>query len=221
MRRVIALVVILVAIGLVGCKKEVKPAGEQPTAAQNEAPASFEWTEAPAVAAIPAGPVKMDANGEKLEAKAVYFEPGFKEWRMVIHSAALKKPTSIRPRGQFVSISLTDDPGPGKTIIKKLKYGNGYYQVKKPDDPEKTTSWNASNAYVIQITKWDVKPYDPKGSIFQSAGSASGRVAIVYKGSGSFKNSYAAGAFENVPVRYMGKPYWQREKEKKEKQAKR
>jgi hypothetical protein len=217
------IVPIICVFALIACEKEVRKEGE-PSATEKEAPAApaaFEWTEAPAADKIPGGPVKMDANGEKLDAKAVYFEPGFKEWRMVIHSGALKKPTSIRPRGQFVSISLAEEPRAGKTIVKKMKYGNGYYQVKKTDDPEKTTSWNASNAYVIQITKWDVKPYDPKGRIFQSAGTASGKVAIVYKGSGSFKNSFAAGTFKDVPVRYMGKPFWVRQKEKKEKQARR
>ena len=48
------------------------------------------------------------------------------------------------------------------------------------------------------------------------AGKASGRIAVCYQGGGSFKDSWAAGTFENVPIRYMGKPYWMKEAEKKE-----
>ena len=50
--------------------------------------------------------------------------------------------------------------------------------------------------------------------------SASGRVAIVYQGYSDFKNSFAAGTFTDVPVRYMGKPQWVRDAEKAAKASK-
>jgi hypothetical protein len=194
------------------CEKQAPTDKMQPAAAEREQPKAFEWTEAPTVEQIPAGDITGEASGEPFVVRSVFLEPGFKEWRLVLHEKELKKPTSIRPRGQFISIKLPEAPAAGKVWTREMKYGDGFFQVKKPDDPEKTTSWNAKNAWAIEITNWDVKPYDPKGSIFQEAGRASGRVAVCYKGGGKFKNSWAAGTFKDAVVRYMGKPYWLKEK---------
>ncbi len=177
---------------------------------------AFICKDAPAVEKIPAGPVKGEANLKPFVAKAIYFEPGFKAWRMIVHENALSSPTGLVTGGQSINIDLPEDPAAGKKWTRPMKYGDGYFQIVKPDDPQNTTSWNASNAWAIEITKWEQKPYDPKGSVFQEAGKASGRIAVCYQGGGSFKDSWAAGTFENVPIRYMGKPYWMKEAEKKE-----
>ena len=83
--------------------------------------------------------------------------------------------------------------------------GGGFFQIAQPDDPESTTSWNTSMAYVLEITEWTAGEYDPEARMFQEAGKASGRVVAVFRGSGDFENSYAVGTFEDAVVRYMQK----------------
>lgn len=169
---------------------------------------------------IPAGPVVGSANGRPFVVKAVYFQPVFGKWNLILHEQELPKPTAIRPNGQYITIKLGDAIKAGAKLIKPMKYGDGYFQIKKPDDATKTTSWNAKNAYAVEITKWDVADYDKAKGLFQVAGTASGRVAIVYQGYSDFKNSFAAGTFTDVPVRYMGKPQWVRDAEKAAKASK-
>ncbi|MDD5309338.1 MAG: hypothetical protein PHU25_18640, partial [Deltaproteobacteria bacterium] len=77
-----------------------------------------------------------------------------------------------------------------------------------PADPQMTVAWNTELAWVLEITKWDVREYDPKGELFQDAGRASGRVAVCFKAGGRYQNSWVAGTFENAVVRYLGKPPW-------------
>lgn len=211
---------LLLGLLLVACQKPATPpagAGTgtaTPKAAAQSAAGPFAWTESPSFDAIPAGPVKGEAQGKPFVAGSIFFEPGFKDWRLVVHEGKLDTPTSISPRGQHITISLPEEPAAGKKWTRPLKYGDGYFQINQPEDPTKTTSWNASNAWVIEITRWEIKPYDPKGPIFQEAGKASGRIAVCYQGSGAFKNAHAAGVFEHAVVRYMGKPYWLREEKK-------
>lgn len=203
-----SIVVLAALTGLVAACSE-KTTAEQPGGdpAAKESVA-FEWSEAPTLDQIPAAAVKGEANGKPFAAKAIYFEPRFRSWTMVIHEAELSRPTGIRPQGQYISISLPEAPAAGMKWTKALKYGDGFFQIQKADGTG-LTSWNSQNAYAIEITKWDVKPYDEK-RMFQVAGKASGRIAICYKGTGDLKNAWAAGTFEDVLVRYMGKPYWLR-----------
>jgi hypothetical protein len=69
-----------------------------------------------------------------------------------------------------------------------------------------TTSWNDDNAYYLQVDSWDARPWDPKGPPYQVAGKASGKIIVVFKGSGKHKDSGLAGVFTDAIVRYMGKP---------------
>jgi hypothetical protein len=107
-------------------------------------------------------------------------------------------------------MDLTEAPVAGKNWTRKMEYGAGYFQINNdPANPEATTSWNADNAWVFEVTKWDVKEWDPNGPLFQEAGKASGRIAVCYKGDPTgIQSSWIAGTFTDAVVRYMGKPYW-------------
>jgi hypothetical protein len=164
------------------------------------------YTDAPTFEKIPAGPVKGMANDRSFEAKTIYFEPSFGKWCLVIGDIALKEPTSLLMDAQAININLDEPPAVGKKYTHQMKFGGGYFHIQKSDKREDMTSWNADNTYVLEITKWDIKPYDTKGKMYQVAGLASGRIYIVYKGGTDIKNSWAAGTFTDVPVRYMGKP---------------
>lgn len=156
---------------------------------------------------IPDSPIKGGANGVEFIAQAIYFEPLFGQWCMVISDTALSSPTGILTEGQSVHIYLSESLEAGMVYSKELSYGDGYFQIRKQNDSS-TTSWNADNAYILMITKWEVGAYDPEGDLFQLAGKASGKLFIIYSGEGmdDFENSWIAGTFKDVPVRYMGEP---------------
>jgi|GEM_PF-2650485 len=193
----------VLGLGTVFCHKDGATTGATTAAG------GFKWTATPTLEQVPVGPIVGEAQGKPFAAKAVYFEPMFGKWRLVVHEGKLDTPTSISGDGQFVSVELPEDPTAGKKMVHPMGYGGGYFQINKPDDPKSRTSWNASNAWAVEITKWDVKPYDEKASMFQQGGTASGKVVVCYQGDaapGKFQNAWVAGTFENVPVRYMGKP---------------
>jgi hypothetical protein len=187
-----------------------KKADDKPAAAAGEA---YKLVSAPTAADVPAGPVKGLANGAPMQIKTVVFEPGFKSWRVILMDKELKSFDDFGSGAQSVNIDLPEEPGAGKKFSKALKYGDGYFQIASPSKPGSTTSWNADNAYYVEITKWDAKPYDPKGKMWQEAGKASGKIYVAYKGGwGGFVNSGVAGTFEDAIVRYMGTPYWAKKK---------
>lgn len=175
------------------------------------APQGFTWTETPTVDMAPAAPLTGVANGRPFEARAVLIEPGLKSWKLSIHDQPLRQPTGLLMNSGHLDINLPEPPAAGKKFEKPMRFGDGYWQVKKPGEAAKTTSWNAPNAYALELTKWEVAPWDPDGPVFQDAGRASGRLVVVYQGgAGGFENSWVAGTFEDAVVRYMGKPFWEK-----------
>ncbi len=169
-----------------------------------------EWTAEPALEMIPNMPVSGMANGVEFYANTVFFEPRFGKWRLVLAEEELTSPTGPLPGGQSINIDMPEIPEEGSVFIKEMAYGNGYFQIRKKDS-EDTTSWNADNAYAIKITKWDVEDFNPELGAFQLAGKASGRVFIAYSGENweDFDDSWAAGTFTDVNVRFMGEPEWE------------
>ncbi len=183
--------------------------GADPAAPVAGAAPDFTWSETPAWDKVPDAPLGGVANEKPFPVVTVLVEPGLKGWKIAFHDRALKRPTGLIVGSHHLDLHLEgDSPAVGKKFEKPMAFGGGYWQLPKPGDDTKATSWNAPNAYLLEFTKWDVKPWDPEGPAFQSAGTASGRVAVVYKGSGEFKDSWLAGHFEGATVRYMGRPYF-------------
>jgi hypothetical protein len=208
--RLTVAVVLCLALPPWGCKKEgAGPVGKEGKESKQPAPEAFTWSEAPTLDKIPAKPVVGEANGKPFNVQTILFEPAMRGgWRMVVADKKLDSPTGILVGCQHIDFDLTEEPAAGKKMTRKMEYGGGYFQIEKgeKDKPGETTSWNGDNAWVLELTTWDVRPYDDKGSLFQAVGTASGRIAIVYKGAIGFKNSWAAGTFDKAVVRYMGKP---------------
>ncbi len=130
---------------------------------------------------------------------------------MSLSTGELERPTGFLPNGaETVNISdLPQELAAGTYTHSIEDSGGGYFQIQQRDDPESTTSWNTRLAYVLQITEWNGRAYDPEGSMFQEAGTASGKVVAVFRGSDNgFQNSWVAGTFEDALVRYMGRPRW-------------
>lgn len=175
----------------------------------------FKYTETPTFEMIPGGPVTGNASGRAFEAKAIYFQPFFDDWALYIANKELESPTGFLPdKSEYVCVVLPEKPGKGKKIVKEMSSGGGYYQVFKPGSTGETISWNSDNALVLEITRWEVNEWDPSEDTFQVAGKASGRVAICYRGWGEYTDSWAAGTFKDVVVRFMGKPSWASEKKR-------
>lgn len=178
----------------------------------------FKLVEKPTAADVTAGPVTGSAQGHKFEPKTIYFEPSSeKGWRMTLADKPIAKPTDFTPMGsQAINIDLKEDKlAAGKKLTRAMKYGDGYFQIVQPKDATSTTSWNTDNAWYVEITKWDVKPFDPKASMFQEAGKASGKIYVVFKANNftqkdGFKHSGVAGTFTDAIVRYKGKPAWEK-----------
>lgn len=189
-----------------------KPAATNLPLIGDDAP-EFKLVEKPTAADVTPGPVTGSANGHKFEPKTILFEPEKKGWRLSLTDKEIDKPTDFTKSGsQTIHISLNEKKlAAGKKLTKAMKYGDGFFQIVQPEDKEKTTSWNTDNAYYVEITKWDVKPYDKSQSSSQVAGTASGKIYVVHKASESlakrgFKTSGAAGTFTDAVVRYRGEP---------------
>ncbi len=170
----------------------------------------YQWIDKPVIDTVPQAPLGGMANGRPFNTQAIVIEPIGDKWKMKIHDKPLEAPTSLIMGGQALTIDLPFHPGVGAKFTREMAYGDGYFQISNdPTNLEATTSWNAENAWAIEITKWEVADYDPDGDLYQMAGTASGRIAVCYKGNPTgIQNSWLAGDFEDVTVRYMGKPYF-------------
>jgi len=176
-------------------------------------PETFDYTENPTLALIPLGAVRGQANGEEFTVNTIIFEPKSDgTWEVKFCEADLDDPTEVLIDGQYIYLDLAEAPEAGKVIEKPMEFGAGFFQITLPDGTG-TTSWNADNAWVLEITDWNQEPWDPDDDFFQTAGTASGRVAVCYKGYGDFENSWAAGNFDGAVIRYMGEPPWVQESE--------
>jgi len=181
----------------------------------------FKLVKKPSASDVPSGSVKGVANGKAFDVKTIVIEPGNKPskdtgkkvWKIRLYEKEAKKPTALISKSQFVDITLDDEPGKGKKIVRELKSGGGFFQIQQPGKEEgKLTSWNTKNSYYVEFTEWEAKDYEDGGKPFQVAGKASGKIYVAYQGSKSskFKDSGVAGEFKDAIVRYMRKPYWEK-----------
>lgn len=175
----------------------------------------FKLIDAPTAKDVTKGPVMGSANGHKFEAKAIVVEAGYSGWEMTISDTAQTGTSGYVSGTEYIKINFSKDEVAlkSKKFSKAMKYGDGFFQIIRTADPTGTTSWNADNAYYIEFTSWDVKPWDEKNHGYQVGGKASGKVYVVYKAtSGDFKNSGASGEFKDIPVRYSMTPFWAKKK---------
>ena len=174
---------------------------------KQEAPKEFKYTETPTLDMIPDVPAYGIANGKEFKIETIVIEPMFDKWYIVL---ADKKfgPTDLIMDCQYLNVELEAEPSSGKVFKRAMETGGGFWQMTSASDPTSTTSLNASNANVIEFTKWEAKPWDPNGEHTQIAGKASGRLAVCYQGFSDYKDSWVAGTFTDVPIRFSGKPPW-------------
>lgn len=197
---VVFFIVVLVSCNRADRTEEIKPGHYKQTPEG--------WTDTPSLAIIPNAPISGFVNGMGFVAEEVYFEPVFGKWNMIITDVPLGSPTAITTDGQRAVISLLEYPAEGKIIEKKKGRGGGYFNIRKKKQPERIISWNSDNAYIIKLTKWELKDWDETGEIIQIAGKASGKMYLSYTGreSGEFDDTFLSGEFVDALVRYTGRP---------------
>lgn len=202
----------LILVLFVSCgKKDDKPApgkdAKTEATQKDDGKLKDLYTETPKLEMIPDAPIKAMANGKEFVVKGIVIEPTFDKWYIKFSDSALVKPDQMLQSFQCLNLEIPVIPEVNKPIEAKMESGHGYWQMIQTADPKATTSVNAQNAFILVFTKWDVKPFDEKANTsYQIAGTASGKVICCYKGFSDIKNSWLAGKFENVTVRYNGKP---------------
>lgn len=154
------------------------------------------WTKTPKLTDAPKGVAVSDASGMAVEMANAEINRVDGEWKIEVGESA-DLPFEER---QSVTVFLKDAPKKGAKPTAAFGQNRGFFQIKKSDG-KGTTSYNAPNAWAIEFTSWDAKPYDKaKGSI-QDVGKAKGKLIVMYElGSDGYKNSWVAGTFE-APIR--------------------
>ena len=173
----------------------------------------YGYTESPNTETIASWTARGLVDGEPFYVKTIIFSPINSQWTLQILDEPIDVLKGIamarfdHPALQIININLPQEPQAGDVLQKKLSFGGGHFQVKRSPDSQTTTSWNADNAWVLEIEKWDTKPWVEGGDTFQQVGTASGRLYVAYKGSEyGLKDSWVSGTFEDAAIVYYGKP---------------
>jgi hypothetical protein len=190
------------ASGLRPAEPGVPSAPGEPEA-KSAKPPLYHWTETPTLDSIPHHEVVGEVNGKEFQVKAVVFQPGPHGWDMMLADKPLISDTADLTDCQYLIVELSEPPAKGQKLQRKMDYGGGSFRLVDPKEPTNWTSWNADNAFVLEISEWNVKPRDPKGHATQVAGTAAGRLAVCYRAKGDFTNSWVAGTFTKALVRYL------------------
>ena len=174
--------------------------------------AVYSFTEQPSLDTVPEHFILGQVDGKDFIGKTMHFEPEFDQWALKIYDTTFETPDDIYVMDcREMALELPEPPAAGKTMSKtNIEIGEGgkdAYVILAPDTaPTEFEIWNADNAWVLQITDWEVGPYDPDGMNVQIAGKASGKIALCFKGNDDHKDSWIAGTFTDIPVRYNGEP---------------
>lgn len=198
--------VFVAALGLCGCPPAAKPvAVPTPPDAGKAAPApaapaatgEFKWTDAPTVAAIPAGAVKGTINGKPFEAKTVRIKQGDKSPSIEISDMAVDEPSGMVTGDTSAELDFplaTGQPGEYVKDVKAEKtfdkeHAYFYYPQGGDKGPMSVNpSWGAA----LKIDSWTSEK-DPKDP--DVLGKVKGKVLIVFDDE---KKSWVGGDFEGV-----------------------
>jgi hypothetical protein len=79
----------------------------------------------------------------------------------------------------------------GEKLVQEMSYGGGYFQIKTSPEANRTTSWNTSLAYAIEISDWNRDLSTDGPCATPDSGSASGKLNFRFKRSeGGLANSW-------------------------------
>jgi len=114
-------------------------------------------------------------------------------------------------------LEFAKEPAAGKIYTEPMGFSdelNGYLIMPTGTDEDgdglpNYSPWNTENAYLVEITDWELGSFDPEASDFQVKGKASGKFAICLQKNDTYAPSWVAGTFKDVPIRYSGEPSWE------------
>ncbi len=203
---------LLAAIALGGCPSaqepepviEEPPPVEEPAEAEEPAESTFEWTEAPAVADIPLGPIEGMMNGEPFEAKSVTVQKDDDgTFELTISNKAPEGDDPTEPVTEDNAWELTFTATEGESgewtwavsDEKDFEKEHVYYWYAQGDD-KGPMSVNHPWGAALQIDEWTVEEPDPDADTFSTIlGSVKGKVALVMEDDAK---SWCAGEFDAV-----------------------
>jgi len=153
----------------------------------------FPWSEHPALKDVPADGARgvVVAGAAPIELPQIQIKADDRGWRF-----ELKDSAAFMALG--ASVLVGDELVVGKELRKEMKGGMGGTTVQTKNAKGDPSTLNTDNAWVVQLSAWNVKPW-AKG--VTAAGTASGKIAVVYKG-----GLWVAGTFKDVPVKYDSHP---------------
>lgn len=211
-----ATAVVATVAGCDGCGSGTTAAGPDagasatPTASA-DAPLSspFKWTTEPRPEDIPPGPLLGVEAGQTFAFRKVWIEPGRGRWRIRMFEREGRDETGSPGRAVIMELPVKEKPQKGSVFLRAQSTGDGgVYHLSDPQNPGKLISYTASHAYVVEVTEWSVKDYDPAGPDKQDGGTATIRVAVVYPAANGYGDAFAAGTFEGATVHYPTRPYF-------------
>ncbi len=155
-------------------------------------PTNASFTEAPTARTIPTGPVVGNVRGHRFEARTIAFRKLRDGWELM---ASTSETLDTGIGEETLHVSLEGVPRRG-TVTKAMGTG-GFFQVCRGLG---TTSWNTDSAHILQITAWNPRPCATDANGNATAGTASGKIYVAYKGFDEVDNSWVAGTFTDVAI---------------------
>ena len=144
-------------------------------------------------------------NGNEFTPKGLWIERREAGWVLVMSEHALAYPTQLTLKGQRVEILLDGTPSGQFQVQVSNEDSKASWRIPASSIAGKTKLWDAKSEYSLELLQWFVKDYNPKGSVFQQAGKASGRLMIQFVDDQNI-HGWLVGKSDNIRVRYMGDP---------------
>lgn len=147
------------------------------------------WTKTPKLADAPATVAVGDIHGMHVELPLAEVRRFMGDWTLWVGEAK-----AADPERQVVILPLKGPPATGAKLA--AAYGRTYatIHIVKPEGND-TMSHSGDNAYAVEFTSVEMKPYDKARKGSQIVGKAKGRVIVMYDSIDS-KTSWVAGTFE-------------------------
>jgi hypothetical protein len=176
------------------------PPPPAPAATEPAAPTStFEWTETPKLADIPAGPLVGMVNGKPFEAKAARIEKKDDGFVLQIYDKAPDKPSGMVMDATGIELTFTTQLSEGKPgeivlgIADKKDFDSIRCFYYYPQGGDKgPMSMNQPWGCAVKIDEWKMEKDPADDSVL---GHVKGKVAIVFKDDAK---SWVAGDLDGV-----------------------
>jgi hypothetical protein len=144
-------------------------------------------------------------NGVEFSPKGIWVERREAGWVLVLNEEKLTYNTQLKLKGQRVEVPLEGQPNAQFQLQRTAEQSEAKWRIPSASIEGKTRQWDAKGDYSVEILQWSVKPYNPKGPVFQVAGKVSGRLMVQFIDDQGIQG-WVVGKFENVMSRYMGDP---------------